>query len=143
MNIVDILLLPFTLIYKGFVFVLLIPYYFVLGITKLFSNDKKTEKKVISEIKKGEEIKIVKGTRSAYDVPNKPMPETDPVKINELIKRKDEILAEISEVKKAISDLASLSNTHDDKQHSELIGIIDTKIDELICYLEPDNTAEP
>jgi len=57
--------------------------------------------------------------------------------------RKDEILAEISEVKKAISDLASLSNTHDDKQHSELIGIIETKIDELICYLEPDNTAEP
>lgn len=84
MNIVDILLLPFTLIYKGFVFVLLIPYYFVLGITKLFSNDKKTEKKVISEIKKGEEIKIVKGTRSAYDVPNKPMPETDPVKIKEV-----------------------------------------------------------
>lgn len=56
---------------------------------------------------------------------------------------KDEILTEISEVKKAISDLASLSATNNDKQHSELIETIETKIDELICLLGTDNTAEP
>ncbi|MBR3997629.1 MAG: hypothetical protein IKI93_04720 [Clostridia bacterium] len=56
---------------------------------------------------------------------------------------KDEILTEISEVKKAVSDLASLSATNNDKQHSELIETIETKIDELIRFLDTDNTAEP
>lgn len=48
--------------------VLLTPYYCVVGIGKLFSSGKK-ESKVISELKKDQKIKVVKGVRSAYDEP--------------------------------------------------------------------------
>ena len=57
MNTLDIILLPFTLIYRGFITILLLPYYFVVGIGKVFSGSKVSkhkEKKVIPEIKPGE-----------------------------------------------------------------------------------------
>ncbi len=48
--------------------VLLSPYYLVIGISKLFGGSK-TNPRVKAELKKGEKIKVVKGTRSAYDEP--------------------------------------------------------------------------
>ena len=48
--------------------VLLSPYYLVIGISKLFGGSKNNAK-VKAELKKGEKIKVVKGTRSAYDEP--------------------------------------------------------------------------
>lgn len=72
----DIIILPFVFIYRGFMSILLIPYYIVSTIMK-----KSNKKNTIPEIKKGEKIKVVKGVRSAYDVPNKPKVETDPVKL--------------------------------------------------------------
>ncbi len=50
--------------------VLLLPYYLVIGVIKLFKGNKKSSK-VISEIKSGEKVKVVKGVRSAYDEPIK------------------------------------------------------------------------
>lgn len=45
MNALDIILLPFVFIYRGFISVILLPYYFVLGILKLFGyKGKKTKK---------------------------------------------------------------------------------------------------
>lgn len=84
MNTLDIILLPFTLIYRGFITILLLPYYFVVGIGKVFSGSKVSkhnEKKVISEIKPGEQIKVVKDVKSAYDEPVKAPKETDPNKL--------------------------------------------------------------
>lgn len=80
MNTLDIILLPFTLIYRGFITILLLPYYFVIGIWKVFSDNKvsKPEKKTISEIRPGEQIKVVKEVKSAYDEPVKAPKETDP-----------------------------------------------------------------
>ena len=42
---IDFLLFPFTLIYRGFITVLLLPYYFVVGVAKVFSNNKATMSK--------------------------------------------------------------------------------------------------
>ena len=64
----DILLMPFVLLYRGFIVVLLSPYYLVIGISKLFGGSKNNAK-VKAELKKGEKIKVVRGTRSAYDEP--------------------------------------------------------------------------
>ena len=66
MNTLDIILLPFTLIYRGFITILLLPYYFVIGIWKVFSGNKvsKPEKKTISEIRPGQQIKVVKEVKS-------------------------------------------------------------------------------
>lgn len=72
----DIIILPFVFIYRGFMSILLIPYYIVSAIMK-----KSNKKNTIPEIKKGEKIKVVKGVRSAYDTPNKPKVETDPIKL--------------------------------------------------------------
>lgn len=90
MNALDIILLPFVFIYRGFISVLLLPYYFVLGVTKVFGINKKKTAKTIPEIKPGEKVKVVKGTRSAYSTPQKPIKETDPNKIA-AIKEKDKI----------------------------------------------------
>ncbi len=91
MKAIEVILLPFVFVYKGFISVLLIPYYFVLGIVKLFElmfgRKNKEDKKVIPELKKGEKVKVVKTVRSAYDKPNVPPKETDPVVLK---KQKDE-----------------------------------------------------
>lgn len=67
-SVLDILLMPFVLLYRGFIMVLLSPYYLVIGISKLFGGSKNNAK-VKAELKKGEKIKVVRGTRSAYDEP--------------------------------------------------------------------------
>ena len=62
MNTLDIILLPFTLIYRGFITVLLLPYYLIVGIGKVFSGNKGSkpkDKKVIPEIKPGEQVKKI------------------------------------------------------------------------------------
>lgn len=81
MNTLDIILLPFTLIYRGFITVLLLPYYLIVGIGKVFSGNKGSkpkDKKVIPEIKPGEQVKVVKDVKSAYEKPVKEPKETDP-----------------------------------------------------------------
>ena len=81
MNTLDIILLPFTLIYRGFITVLLLPYYLIVGIGKVFSGNKGSkpkDNKVIPEIKPGEQVKVVKDVKSAYEKPVKEPKETDP-----------------------------------------------------------------
>lgn len=99
MSVTDIILLPFVFIYRGVISVLLLPYYFILGVVKvfelIFGTGKKSNKKAIPEIKPGEKVKVVKGVRSAYSEPKTPPKETDPVKIaeekqNDKLKRQQE-----------------------------------------------------
>lgn len=92
MNALEIILLPFTFIYKGFITVLLLPYYFIVGIGKVFGIGGKKSKKisVVSEKKNGEQVKVVKNVKSAFDKPVAPKPETDINKINEK-KQKDKL----------------------------------------------------
>lgn len=92
MNALEIILLPFTFIYKGFITVLLLPYYFIVGIGKVFGIDGKKSKKisVVSEKKNGEQVKVVKNVKSAFDTLVAPKPETDINKINEK-KQKDKL----------------------------------------------------
>ena len=92
MNTLDIILLPFTLIYRGFITVLLLPYYLIIGIIKVFSGNKdnnKKEKNSIAEIKPSEEVMVAKEVKSAYDKPEVPPKETDP---NVLKKKKFETI---------------------------------------------------
>lgn len=75
MNVIKIILLPFVFIYKGFISVLLIPYYFVLGIVKLFElifkkKDNKVKKDIALELKPNEKIKVVKEVKKAYESKN-------------------------------------------------------------------------
>lgn len=92
MNALEIILLPFTFIYKGFITVLLLPYYFIVGIGKVFGIGGKKSKKIsiVSEKKNGEQVKVVKNVKSAFDTPVAPKPETDINKINEK-KQKDKL----------------------------------------------------
>lgn len=92
MNALEIILLPFTFIYKGFITVLLLPYYFIIGVGKVFGIDSKKSKKIstVSEKKNGEQVKVVKNVKSAFDTPVAPKPETDINKINEK-KQKDKL----------------------------------------------------
>ena len=92
MNALEIILLPFTFIYKGFITVLLLPYYFIVGIGKVFGIGGKKSKKIsiVSEKKNGEQVKVVKNVKSAFDTPVVPKPETDINKINEK-KQKDKL----------------------------------------------------
>lgn len=92
MNALEIILLPFTFIYKGFITVLLLPYYFIVGIGKVFGIDGKKSNKisVVSEKKNGEQVKVIKNVKSAFDTPVAPKPETDINKINEK-KQKDKL----------------------------------------------------
>lgn len=71
MKAIKIILLPFVFIYKGFISVLLIPYYFVLGVAKLFElifrkDEEKEKKKIALELKPNEKIKVVKEVKNAY-----------------------------------------------------------------------------
>lgn len=91
MNALDIILLPFVFIYRGFITVLLLPYYLVLGIGKILGLGKATDtKKSIPEIKTGEKIKVIKGTRSAYDTPKVPVKNVD-AKVLAEEKHKDKV----------------------------------------------------
>ncbi|HIU40837.1 MAG TPA: type II secretion system F family protein [Candidatus Aphodocola excrementigallinarum] len=83
MNALDIILLPFVFIYRGFISVILLPYYFVLGILKLFGYKGKKQKNTIPQVKSGEKVKVVKEVKSAYDVPVAPVKKVDPNKIEE------------------------------------------------------------
>ena len=83
MNALDIILLPFVFIYRGFISVILLPYYFVLGILKLFGYKEKKKKNTIPQVKSGEKVKVVKEVKSAYDVPVAPVKKVDPNKIEE------------------------------------------------------------
>lgn len=80
MNVFDILILPFVFIYRGFVLVLLLPYYLVVLVVKAFKPNKTKVSNTIPEIKPGEKVKVIKGTRSAYDTPKVPVKNVDPAK---------------------------------------------------------------
>ncbi len=59
MNVLEIILMPFIFIYKGFVVVLLSPYYLALGIGKIFGISKKTSN-TITEAKSAQSVVTVK-----------------------------------------------------------------------------------
>ncbi len=59
MNVLEIILMPFIFIYKGFVVVLLSPYYLALGIGKIFGISKKTSN-TIAEAKSAQSVVTVK-----------------------------------------------------------------------------------
>ena len=85
MKAIEIILLPFIFIYKGFISVLLIPYYFVLGIVKFFELIfKSNNKTVIPELKDNSNVKVVKGVRSAYSQSKEEKQELDPDKLKEI-----------------------------------------------------------
>lgn len=85
MKAIEIILLPFVFIYKGFISVLLIPYYFVLGIVKFFELIfKSNNKTVIPELKDNSNVKVVKGVRSAYSQSKEEKQKLDPDKLKEI-----------------------------------------------------------
>lgn len=67
MNVLEIILMPFIFIYKGFIAVLLSPYYLAVGIGKIFGINKKTTRNGIAEVKTDGDVKMVKTNSS---VPN-------------------------------------------------------------------------
>lgn len=85
----EIILMPFIYVYKGFLLIISLPYYLIRGIVKsgeLVTGKEKPKPKPktsIPEIKPGEKIKTVTKTRSAYSTPRPPAKTTDPVKIAE------------------------------------------------------------
>lgn len=108
MDIFDILLFPFTLVYKLTHMIVTLP---VKLIRKFSRKDKikelkkatehmnitkvNEEQKVIPELKKGDKVKVVKGVRSAYSEPVKPVKEQDPGKLQaeknqKILKRQQE-----------------------------------------------------
>ncbi len=85
MKAIEIILLPFVFIYKGFISVLLIPYYFVLGIVKFFELIfKSNNKTVIPELKDNSNVKVVKGVRSAYSQSKEQKQELNPDELKEI-----------------------------------------------------------
>lgn len=85
MKAIEIILLPFVFIYKGFISVLLIPYYFVLGIVKFFELIfKSNNKAVIPELKDNSNVKVVKGVRSAYSQSKEQKQELNPDELKEI-----------------------------------------------------------
>lgn len=85
MKAIEIILLPFVFIYKGFISVLLIPYYFVLGIVKFFELIfKSNNKTVIPELKDSSNVKVVKGVRLAYSQSKEEKQELNPDKLKEI-----------------------------------------------------------
>lgn len=85
MKAIEIILLPFVFIYKGFISVLLIPYYFVLGIVKFFELIfKSNNKTVIPELKDNSNVKVVKGVRSAYSQAKEEKQELNPDELKEI-----------------------------------------------------------
>jgi len=82
MKIVEIILMPFVWLYKGFIAFLLLPYYAVLGIARVlgFGKSENAKNKTIPELKNGEKVKVVKGVRSAYEKTEKPEEVVDPIK---------------------------------------------------------------
>lgn len=99
MKAIKIILLPFVFIYKGFISVLLIPYYFVLGVAKLFElifrkDEEKEKKKIALELKPNEKIKVVKEVKNAYknndNLSNKQIVKTKEEKDKYAIKKQKE-----------------------------------------------------
>lgn len=99
MKAIKIILLPFVFIYKGFISVLLIPYYFVLGVAKLFElifrkDEEKEKKKIALELKPNEKIKVVKEVKNAYknndNLSNKQLVKTKEEKDKYAIKKQKE-----------------------------------------------------
>lgn len=98
----NIILFPFAFLYRGVRFIFKIPYFFISGIAKLFKGNNKPQntKKQIAEIKPNEQVKVVKGVRSAYDTPRQIPKETDPAKIN--AQKEQNILIRQSEFEKLV-----------------------------------------
>lgn len=99
MKAIKIILLPFVFIYKGFISVLLIPYYFVLGVAKLFElifrkDEEKEKEKIALELKPNEKIKVVKEVKNAYknndNLSNKQLVKTKEEKDKYAIKKQKE-----------------------------------------------------
>lgn len=90
MNALEIFLLPFVFVYRGFISVLLLPYYFVIGLGKLFSIEKKDTTKYISEIKPGEKIKVIKETKSIVNNEKTPVNSSHILTEGEKVKRQKE-----------------------------------------------------
>lgn len=119
MKAIKIILLPFVFIYKGFISVLLIPYYFVLGVAKLFElifrkDEEKEKKKIALELKPNEKIKVVKEIKNAYknndNLSNKQLVKTKEEKDKYAIKKQKEFerlvkKAKIEEEKRAKEQL--------------------------------------
>ena len=90
MNALDIILLPFVFVYRGFISVLLLPYYFIVGVGKIFSIGKKDTVKYIPEIKSGEKIKVIKETKSIVNDKKTPVNSKQVLTEKEKIKRQKE-----------------------------------------------------
>lgn len=102
MDILDKLLTPFVFIYKAFIFILMLPYHIVMWFVKKIRrnkvNKKNNMKTTISDVKK-EDIKVVKGVRSAYSVPNKANIDSVNVKKIDAVKRQKEFEALVKKIR--------------------------------------------
>lgn len=97
MSALEIILLPFALIYRGFITLLMLPYYIVLLFIKLFdmiahpdSNNKKVKTKgdkVIAEAKSKNEKIVVREKRVAYDNSKMPIEKKDFGKDKDALKK--------------------------------------------------------
>lgn len=97
MSTLEIILLPFALIYRGFITLLMLPYYIVLLFIKLFdmivhpdSNNKKVKTKgdkVIAEAKSKNEKIVVREKRVAYDNSKMPIEKKDFGKDKDALKK--------------------------------------------------------
>ena len=102
MDILDKLLTPFVFIYKAFIFILMLPYHIVMRFVKKIRrnkvNKKNNMKTTIPDVKK-EDIKVVKGVRSAYSVPNKANIDSVNVKKIDAVKRQKEFEALVKKIR--------------------------------------------
>lgn len=119
MKAIKIILLPFVFIYKGFISVLLIPYYFVLGVAKLFElifrkDEEKEKKNIALALRPNEKIKVVKEIKNVYknndNLSNKQLVKTKEEKDKYAIKKQKEFerlvkKAKIEEEKRAKEQL--------------------------------------
>ena len=76
MKAIEIILLPFIFIYKGFISVLIVKFFELI-----FKSNNKT---VIPELKDNSNVKVVKGVRSAYSQSKEEKQELDPDKLKEI-----------------------------------------------------------
>ena len=136
MKAIEIILLPFVFIYKGFISVLLIPYYFVLGIVKFFELIfKSNNKTVIPELKDNSNVKVVKGVRSAYSQSKEEKQELNPDKLKEIKDKNTQKRQKEFErlVKKAREEEAKRI-----KEQEKLRIEIEKKKQNVECYVTAD-----
>ncbi len=62
MKAIDIILLPFVFVYKGFITILLMPYYLIVLIGKALGIGKKKTTNTIAQTKDANEVKVIKNT---------------------------------------------------------------------------------